>query len=184
MLSKFIALSFTLLFCVVSLANFSCHLTQQLGNPKIASDAKFWEEFGRISDKGSDRELADLLKRYNVDARTSSAPARNAAQGERRAVAPAGPAYRMNNAAQKDLKKLQPNVRSRASEFLELAKGGRSDLYAALRRNQSSWEFKKLKADEGYSVRLDGGYRVQWIERPGDSIEIIHIDKTSTHGGH
>lgn len=173
-----------LLFSSTSFAGFSCHLTQQLGNPKVTGDAKFWEEFGRISDKGNDRELADLLKRYDVDARANSAPVGATAQIERRAVIPSGPAYRMNHTAQKELKKLQPNLRDRASEFLEIAKTGRSKLYAELRKNQSSWEFEKLNGNLGYSARLNGGYRVQWTEGANDSIEILRFSKTATHGGH
>lgn len=169
-------------------AGYSCHLTEQLGNPSIANNAKFWEEFGKISERGSDRELAELLKRYEVDARESSGSVdRSSSEANRRELGPvasAAPAYRMNHTAQKELSKLQPNLRNHANDFLELAKGGRAQLYAELRKNQSSWKLEKLRGGEGFSARLNNGYRVQWSEGPNDSIEITHFSKTSTHGGH
>lgn len=171
------------LFCNAATANFSCHLTQQLGNPKVSSDAKFWEEFGEISERGSDRELAELLRKYEVDPRVSSRPV----SLERRAAgAPASPAYQMSHTAKSELKSLQPALRDKADEFLQLAKGGSADLYAKLRANQGRWQLERLSGRQSdlQSVRLNQGYRVVFRERSDKSIEIVNFSKTATHGGH
>ncbi len=175
---------FTLLmsFSNLCLANFSCRLTQQLGNPAISSNAKFWEEFGRISENGSDRELASLLQKYEVDARSpNSSPNR-----ERRSVdVPSRAAFQLNQVARNELRNLQPAIRDKANEFLELAKGGSPNLFAQLRNNQGRWQLEKLngKKSDLHSVRLNQGYRVVFRERPDRSIEIVNFSKTATHGG-
>ncbi len=164
-----------------SFAGLPCHLTQQFGNPKLANDAKFWQELGPLAERGDVKGVAALLSRRGIETRAAAAPV----QLERRvASVSSANAFRMNHTAQKELSKLQPNLRDRANNFLGMAKNGRSALYAELRKNPGSWEFKKLKGSEGFSVRLDGGYRLKWVEKPGDSIEIVNLNKTATHGGH
>jgi hypothetical protein len=168
------------MFALPSYAGFSCRLAQRLGDPRIANDANFWEDFGRISDRGNDRELADLLRRHGIDDRGGGRPDVPARGGT-----PQRTPIQMNQTATRELRLLQPGLREKAEEFMQLARGGSSDLFAQLRQNQGRWQLERLSGMNGlHSVRLNQGYRAVFRARNDGSIEIVNFSKTATHGGH
>ena len=162
-------------------ASFSCRLTEQLGNPQINSNPNFWEDFGKIAENGSDRDLGDLLRKYGVDER-SDAPSSGAV--DRRAAAPAKPAFQMSRTAATELDRLPPGLRRKANDFLELARKGPTEMFRELRQNRGGWQLEKLQGEQGMSVRINQGYRVVFKELADHTIDIVRISKTATHGGH
>lgn len=166
----------------------SCRVVDQLSNPKLASNDKFWNEYAQLKDPTNEEALASLMRKHGhepegrfgsrADASTSSF------QNTNQRAPSAAPQFTLSKQAIKDVGRLQPQVRAKLDVFLEAAKEGVrgvNKLHAA----GGEWNLKKLNGkydgDTSYSVRLNHAYRAIFHQKKDGSIEIFAVDKDTTH---
>lgn len=177
--SKFLSLIF-LLVSVVASANPSCEGLQKL-KPALRDNPNFWNAYAEKPPR-NDAELQKFIENFEKEHHPTNATAVAHAAND----VPTGPRYRLTQSANKDLKKIssQPGLRMKLDQFLQLAHKDQKTFYHELRSQPGKWSLEKIREFDGYSVRLNDGYRVVFRETEDGMIDIINFSKTATHGGH
>ncbi|MGZ3768691.1 MAG: type II toxin-antitoxin system RelE family toxin [Bdellovibrio sp.] len=151
-----------------------CLLNEALKNPNLNSNPKFWEEFSKLSEKGtpSDRDLETLVNKYSGTATNLSTSNPGVAFGKALKIS-------VHSNAEKEISSLPKNLRSKVDEFLEIATkpGGLKEI----RENPGRWHLEKLKKDNSHTVRLNGGYRILF-ENDDEVLKILRVNREQIHG--
>jgi plasmid maintenance system killer protein len=168
-------ITFSILLAVTWQASaIDCNLMKQLGEPGLASNSKFWEEYSALTGSGklSDRSLGELLSKHGSKAPSASTPKVPVAHRE-----PTN--YQTSRRADKEIAGLSASLRGHYEEFMNLAtdKAGIRDLYA----NPGRWHMEKIKKfKDVYTVRLNGGVRVLFKMEKND-ITVMEVNAGNIH---
>lgn len=154
-----------------------CLLTEILKNPALTSNQEFWEEYNQLSKKGkpSNEDLMALVKRHGgaLEKPADAKPSTSASFSRPLELS-------LNNKAQKEINSLPKNLKEKVDEFLETAL--RADGIQEIRNNPGRWHLEKviLKGVEGYTVRLNDGYRV-FFDHNDKALTIRQVNKGTIH---
>lgn len=160
-----------LIFASPSAFSAQCLVSEALKDAKLASNAQFWDEYGQLASKGnvSDAQMKALMEKYG------------AGSGNKAAAAEVKQSLNLSvqSKAEKEIKGLQPNLKSKVDEFLDTAlkPGGLKEI----RENPGRWHFEKLKGMDAYTVRLNDSYRVLF-QVEGDSLKVLRVNRDQIHG--
>jgi plasmid maintenance system killer protein len=170
-----------LLFFHLSAAASSCLLSEALKDPALSNNAKFWEEYGQLSpkDQNSDLALKALIEKFKSTQGTvpASAPTSVASNtvADNKALS-----LSVDHKAEKEIKHLQPGLKKKVDEFLDVAlkPGGIQEI----RSNPGRWHYEKLPefGPNAHSVRLNAGYRVLF-DLDGDNIVVRQVNAAKIH---
>jgi plasmid maintenance system killer protein len=158
--------------------NVSCEVAQALSDPQLAKNEKFWHQLGELSNAGKydDANIAKLLAEHGV--KIAEPKLLTAAQ---EGAAFSGPSYTMNSKAMKDVEKLPGHLRDKFNQFLESIGTDSTASMESLRSQPGKWRLEKLEGyRDGWSVRLNHGYRVAFHKKDG-VLEIFDVTKSATH---
>ncbi len=149
-------------------AAMSCRIVDILSHPSIVNNAEFWEKYATLANH-TDQNIEALIKKMAPGALSTSAPAI--------AASAFGENFEITHRAEKAIAKLTAQNQKHLDEFIKVInEGGLQEL----RDRPGRWNFKKMQGNVGYSVRLDSGYRVQFLIEEG-RIKILDV---GNHIGH
>jgi hypothetical protein len=146
-----------------------CSLLARLNFPDVAGHSGFWDDFAKI-DNIDDDQLKKLFAEHGFG---PDKPGQSLIPNIN-----LNPQYFMSNKIKKNLDILPANLRKNFDEFVNQvnAKG-----YKSLYLEPGKWHYEQLKGSKNHTIRLSGGYRVEFIDRDGIP-EIIGVGKDV--GGH
>ena len=154
-----------------------CFLNEALKDPKLAENPQFWAEYGKLSAKTgkvSEEEMKQLVAKHGGNVSTATAASESA-----NAFTPSLK-ISIQHKAEKEIKALQPALKVKVDEFLELASkpGGMQEI----RNNPGRWHLEKLTelGGKAFTVRLNGGYRVLFSPSD-DGLEVLRVNRDQIH---
>ena len=174
------------IFCILNLlvsfdvwAGLSCNLYKILNSAELADKEAFWQEYGSLGPKANERQVMSLMKKHGISVETAAD-----AGGAFAAPVSTQSGFAFAKTALKDVEKITPIQRRKLDEFLTYAKDGAMGLQPLYER-PGEWNLKKLKGlfqgQTAYSARLDKSYRVVFTKTEDGGIEILNVDKDTTH---
>lgn len=168
-----------LLICFSAHASASkCWLAEAMGDKALASNAKFWDEYGQLAARGrpSQEAIAALARKHNPHFGTKPSP-----QTTINSARPSQVELNHHKRAHADIQKLQPSLKRRYDVFLETIQG--PDGLQAFYKNPGSWHMERLPqfGKHAHSVRLNGDVRVLFDVEDG-KILVREVNRDKIHG--
>ena len=152
-----------------------CFLNEALKDPKLAENPQFWAEYGKLSAKTgkvSEEEMKRLVAKHGGSVSTATAASESAFT----------PSLKINiqHKAAKEIKGLQPALKGKVDEFVELASkpGGMQEI----RNTPGRWHLEKVRDGQhtAFTVRVNGDYRILFTQSD-DGIEILRVNRDQIH---
>jgi plasmid maintenance system killer protein len=159
-------------------AGSNCNAYEQLSNPALQSNSKFWSEYAELNSEGTltEGELQKLVDKH-INGQESHQHKPDTVVTQLRNLK-----LEISNKAKKEIAKLDTKILKESyEEFMTIM----SDYTGIkkLRENPGRWNLERIKAfkDEPvYTIRLNGSYRVLFkLEK--DELTIMRVNVDDIH---
>lgn len=173
-MNKFIIIIF-ILFASNLYAGSSCSLSDILKNKEIANNPEFWEDYAKIN-PADEKAIEKLTQKYSADNKKESLSSQNVDVSSN-----ADFIYQDKKIENKI--KSNPGIKKKYEEFISLLKEN-PDM-RIFYKQAGKWRLEKMTHDYNfentYTVRLNDGYRVLFTKLKDGTVQIIEVDKSTTH---